>query len=539
MGFRYQRRVTLFPGVRLNFSARGISASFGPRGASVTVGPRGTALNLGIPGTGISFRQNLTPSNGQPRTQLSPPPALPEVPVSVSTGTAIASAPIAEVTSESLEGLKDLIIKVLAERAELGRAIPVAREEVSTAERRLRRARNWFFGLFLKKKIPEREAALTAKTAALKDLEARHDGAFIDTEFALDQPTRAAFDQVADAFEQLALCHQIWDITTEEFTDRRVTRSAASRTLERKAVRFSISEDPVLQTESKVLSLQNANGADLLVYPGFLLMTARKDLALIDLREARLSYNQVRFVETEQLPADATVVDHTWAKCNKDGSPDRRFANNYRIPVAGYGRITICTAAGVNEEYQFSNAEKAERFAELFADYQNKLRALGARSTKAALKHAQLPAPEATRPTEAAPESPALTSGDVVLRAIEHLRTAEALSAQHAMKVLEEFVDSLKKEVETFSEAPHSMQVFERFANEVATAPGVVQAFLQRAPGTKQVARNLVKTARDMVADVLTQIRNGIEQADPSVNSTPEALKALKSIRAAESVLRK
>jgi hypothetical protein len=48
MGFRFQRRLKLFPGVRLNFSRGGISTTIGVRGASFTLGHRGAYVNLGI-----------------------------------------------------------------------------------------------------------------------------------------------------------------------------------------------------------------------------------------------------------------------------------------------------------------------------------------------------------------------------------------------------------------------------------------------------------------------------------------------------------
>jgi hypothetical protein len=59
MGFRFQKRITLFPGVRINLSKSGASLSAGPRGASVTVGKRGVYGNVGIPGTGLSWRERL------------------------------------------------------------------------------------------------------------------------------------------------------------------------------------------------------------------------------------------------------------------------------------------------------------------------------------------------------------------------------------------------------------------------------------------------------------------------------------------------
>ncbi|HVF62331.1 MAG TPA: DUF4236 domain-containing protein [Thermoanaerobaculia bacterium] len=57
MGLSFRRSVRLFPGVRLNFSASGLSTTVGARGASLTIGPRGAHLNVGLPGTGLSYRE--------------------------------------------------------------------------------------------------------------------------------------------------------------------------------------------------------------------------------------------------------------------------------------------------------------------------------------------------------------------------------------------------------------------------------------------------------------------------------------------------
>jgi hypothetical protein len=55
MGFRFQRRLKLFPGVTLNVSKSGLSTSFGVRGARVTVGHGKTRTTVGLPGTGLSY----------------------------------------------------------------------------------------------------------------------------------------------------------------------------------------------------------------------------------------------------------------------------------------------------------------------------------------------------------------------------------------------------------------------------------------------------------------------------------------------------
>jgi hypothetical protein len=53
MGFRFYRRVRVFPGLSVNLSRSGPSLSVGVRGAHVTFGRRGIRRTVGIPGTGI------------------------------------------------------------------------------------------------------------------------------------------------------------------------------------------------------------------------------------------------------------------------------------------------------------------------------------------------------------------------------------------------------------------------------------------------------------------------------------------------------
>ena len=64
----------------------------------------------------------------------------------------------------------------------------------------------------------------------------------------------------------------------------------------------------------------------------------------------------------ESVPSDARIVGQTWAKTNKDGSPDRRFVGNHQIQIALYGELTLKSDTGLFETYLFSNPERLERF---------------------------------------------------------------------------------------------------------------------------------------------------------------------------------
>lgn len=57
---RFQKRIKIAPGVKLNVSTKGVSTTVGTRGASVNIGKKGTYVNTGIPGTGLSQRTKIS-----------------------------------------------------------------------------------------------------------------------------------------------------------------------------------------------------------------------------------------------------------------------------------------------------------------------------------------------------------------------------------------------------------------------------------------------------------------------------------------------
>lgn len=55
MAFRFQRRIKIAPGIRLNVSKTGASLSVGRDGATVNLNKNGVRGTAGIPGTGLSY----------------------------------------------------------------------------------------------------------------------------------------------------------------------------------------------------------------------------------------------------------------------------------------------------------------------------------------------------------------------------------------------------------------------------------------------------------------------------------------------------
>ncbi|MFY3742966.1 hypothetical protein ACOQFB_03590 [Anaeromyxobacter sp. Red801] len=448
----------------------------------------------------------------EPSAPLAPPPMalLPEA-------TAIESAPITEVTSDGLGMLKDLILRVRAERAEVTRAIPKAQEELAKAQRRLRNAQSWLLGLFLKRRIPERRSAVAARTAELGALHERLAGAFVDAEFANDSETGEAFEQLTQAFVALAGCVRIWDITSKHANDRCRTRSSADRMLDRRPVQFTVVDgDEVLKTPGKRLRLQNANGADLVVCPAFLLLQNRSELALIDLREVNIEYSTSRFIEQDGVPSDAAVVEYTWAKCNKDGSADRRFRENYQIPVTEYAQVGLSTQDGLNEQYMFSSVEKAQGFARALRDYQTALRRLGDRVPSAV----NAPRCESPRNGENAAGAAALLAPS--WKSVDFIRSASAVSVEDAVQTMTHFAQLLQQDLQALNGECASSERWGRFVADCQGVTPAVFDYFARSPAAIAVEQVVVKEVGKMLRSALGQIESDLDAMaarDPDVQA--------------------
>ena len=70
--FRFRRRITLLPGIRVNLSKTGASLSAGPRGLTTNISKRGIRNTASLPGTGLSYTWQQTPPTHTPQTQQAP-----------------------------------------------------------------------------------------------------------------------------------------------------------------------------------------------------------------------------------------------------------------------------------------------------------------------------------------------------------------------------------------------------------------------------------------------------------------------------------
>lgn len=368
--WRFRKSFSPLPGVRLTLSPSGISTSVGVGPMRVTAGPRGAYLTTTIPGSGLSHRQALSSMSGSANAQPSQAAPLPSLPPSPSVPTGVPEmAQIQSAGSGVLTTPGIAEFRRLLDQARLSHAATV-RELLDAKEKELRTTthyESWRDGWLLRRIRQKRFAALQAAaeeaTALRTELAEQEELARLGTQIDLPDSIRALFARFCDSFDQLSRAARIWDTVSHRAIDRVAERSIATRAVERKRVAFRLGGCEVIQSEWRVPHLENANGGDLFLYPLFLVYFAGEhSFALLEYKDVQLTFGRSHFAEEEAMPSDAKVIGNTWAKTNKDGSPDRRFKENYQIPVAEYGKLVFTSSTGLNEEYMISTAPSAESF---------------------------------------------------------------------------------------------------------------------------------------------------------------------------------
>ncbi len=350
MDNRFRSAVTCVPSVRIGVSRQGLSTSIG------LDGPPGWRPTV----TGAARRGLQT--IGDPRLAGPLPTDRFLIP---GTRTDYGMGAVSEMTSPGLENFKALLLATSQRKREIVADIRHARRQVRWAWGL--RALGWVtlaatlppIRLMTRKGLERRRSELSTLSANLETTAISVD---FDMESAVGEPHR----RMHEAFGRLMTCQRTWSISSSQRIDRVRARTTSTHVVGRRRASLGHGADPLVLTSEPPLAISVQGGqSTAYFYPGFVLVAARdgRDFALIDLVNLKVEPGTTRFTESESVPSDATVIGATWAKANKNGSRDRRFAHNRQLPVASYGELTLAGHGGFHEVIMASRVEPCHEFA--------------------------------------------------------------------------------------------------------------------------------------------------------------------------------
>lgn len=276
----------------------------------------------------------------------------------------IRSAATELLTSQCLQALKGLIQTTYEERQDISGQLAIADRQLVEAENRYSRwERGFLFKHLFKQSFLERKAKSETAKARRNELDQQLRLTTITAKLEMTREQAEPYFHMCDEFAALSECVAIWDKKAWRSVNKVRERTIANEAVDRESVKFSLGSCDLISWGHKVPHLQNTNGGDLFLYPGFVLYRAAKHaFSVIDFHEITLTATLVNFVEHGIVPSDSQIVGQTWAKANKDGSRDRRFVNNRPVPLVRYTELSVTSEGGLREEFQLSNPSRLNRF---------------------------------------------------------------------------------------------------------------------------------------------------------------------------------
>lgn len=181
-----------------------------------------------------------------------------------------------------------------------------------------------------------------------------------------DQATNALFEQLCGALTQAAAARKLRSIaSTSRYADPKYS-GGAGQGVQLGAARLVLGHAPYVVANVQVPVLISGK-TTFAFYPDRVLAFQGNAVGAIDYATLSADCSSVRYIETDSVTDDATVVDKTWQYVNKKGGPDRRFKNNRELPVCDFSQLNLSTADGLDVRFVGSRQGGFESLAKALA----------------------------------------------------------------------------------------------------------------------------------------------------------------------------
>jgi hypothetical protein len=169
-----------------------------------------------------------------------------------------------------------------------------------------------------------------------------------------------------DGISKLEETEKIWMITKEKRNDDTRYTAGANTSISRDAIYFS---DYSSVNGLKTNVYTPAIGMQIFFFPDLILYQNGREVEFISYNDIKINLITSQFRESGTVPSDSEKIGSTWKFVNNDGSPDRRFKDNRKIPVMKYCQIKITDNNDFSVIIMTSNYETGGKFANTLNSY--------------------------------------------------------------------------------------------------------------------------------------------------------------------------
>lgn len=370
MSFYLRKSVKVGP-IRFNLSKSGIGVSTGIKGFRVGTGPRGNYVHMGA--GGIYYRKTLSSGrNVSGVNQLAGVGGAVPSPVPGTSGGGIPEIPPVKMTEIDSADVSQM---VHSSSAELLQELNTKRALIRWWPGVLVGCAVVFFAMIMAGVLPAFPFLwlLLSVPAVIwtykRDVLRKTVVLLYDFDPVLEQ----AYGDLHRAASILGQCQACWHISASGSVQDSRYHAGASNLVDRKETRFRAKSPDFLKTNIETIAV-DVGRQTLYFFPDRLLIYDDGRIGAVGYDEINAQVLQKRFVEEATPPRDAHVVERTWRYVNKNGSPDKRFANNVQLPVCLYDEIHFSSRSGLNEVVQVSRHGVGISFAESLRSFGKRAR---------------------------------------------------------------------------------------------------------------------------------------------------------------------
>ena len=343
MPFYIRKSVSVGP-FRLNFSKGGVGASVGVKGFRVGTGPRGHYVHAGA--GGLYYRSSIGRAGERPARGIAPQASQSAYLDHVTVDGIV----MREVESGDVLMMRDATVKdLLDDINEKASKTPLAP------------LMGWGGGILgLGLLLAHPSIGIVVLGMALiawmfvRWIESYQRKAVLFYE--MEPEAERSFTELTAAFDVLAACGGKWHVAAggavQDLTQWK--RNAGASHVVKKAPTTLAYALPGLVSSNLTPPSVKVGAQTLYFFPDVVLVEHGKSFGAVGYASLDLRWQDSNFIEEGTVPADALVIGQTWKHPNKSGGPDRRFRDNYQIPICRYEAFHIRSPSGLNELLEFS-----------------------------------------------------------------------------------------------------------------------------------------------------------------------------------------
>jgi len=344
MGLRYRKSINLGGGFRVNISKSGVGYSWGTKGYRVTKkAGGGTRKTYSVPGTGLSWTDDSKKGRKQ------------------NTRSKSKSTTMQGKSSSNGNDMSNVLYQ--ANDVDARELVSDNTKEFIEAIKHFTKRRNilmWCCSItfVLSFGMPPMAALFVAFLVGYIVYNSKGK---IKIEYDCDEYGKRRIQMLDQAVNLLIDNKKIWQIVKDVATTSKKTHAGAGASVERKPVTI-VKEKPFFIKTKATCYCVNLSKDKIYILPDRLIVKGKKGWGAVDFSELHIEIGSQGFIESEQVPKDATVTGYTWQYVNKNGSPDKRYSNNRQLPRCSYGVLKFSSPNGFDVMLYISNVNNASSF---------------------------------------------------------------------------------------------------------------------------------------------------------------------------------